>query len=115
MFRFEQLDIWKKAVIYCTKCYKVSERMPKREKYSLADQLRRAAVSISNNIAEGSGSETKKGFKAYLNTSVRSALETVNILYLAKIMTYISEKERKELYSEAEVLIKQIRAFKNSL
>jgi four helix bundle protein len=81
----------------------------------LADQLRRAAVSISNNIAEGSGSATSKNFSSFLDISVKSALETVNILHFAQRRDYVNKEDFDNLYYKAEELIKKIRAFKNSL
>ena len=114
MFRFEQLDIWKLAIDYGNKLYDIAKDFPKEEIFGLGDQLRRAAVSISNNIAEGCG-DTDKGFIAFLNISVKSSLETVNILHFAQKRGYVSETVKNELYVEAEILIKKIRAFKNSI
>lgn len=114
MFRFEELRIWKLGVDYGKECYRIAGTFPKYESYSLADQLRRAAISISNNIAEGSvGSQAN--FKKYLNTSVGSILETVNILNFACEIGYIIEKSKVDMYQQAEALIKQIRSFSRSL
>ncbi len=115
MFRFEDLEIWKLSLEYADKCYNIANRFPQYEQYALSDQLRRAALSISNNIAEGSGSSSNNGFSAFLDISIKSALETVNILFFAKKRKYVDEKNRIEMYKEAELLIKKIRAFKNSL
>jgi len=115
MFRFEELEIWKLAIEYGNKLYDIADSLPQKELYGLGSQLRRAAVSISNNIAEGSGAATKKDFCSFLDTSIKSALETVNILYFAKLRKYISESQRSKLYEEAEKLIRKIRAFKKSL
>ncbi len=114
MFRFEGLDIWKHAIVYAKAVYQVAEKFPKVELYALADQLRRAAVSISNNIAEGSGG-TDKDFSNYLDIAAKSTLETVNCLRLAREFGYISQDEERRLYAEAEILVKRIRSFKNSL
>lgn len=115
MFRFEQLDIWKLSIDYGRKVYKIANNFPKYEKYALSDNLRRAAVSISNNIAEGSGCGSSKGFISFLNISIRSTLEVVNILMFAESQGYISKDKREDLYQEAEVLIRKIRAFKTTL
>lgn len=115
MFRFEDLEIWKFALSYGNKLYDIADTFPSTEKYGLVDQLRRAAVSISNNIAEGSGSATSKNLSSFLDIAVKSTLETVNILYFAEMRSYIDENKRKALYEDAELLIKRIRAFKNSL
>ena len=115
MFRFEQLEIWKLAINYANKLYDTAEKFLSFELYALSSQLRRAAISISNNITEGSGASTNKDFKSFLDISIKSALETVNIIYFAIMRKYIYEEKRLILYNEAETLIKKIRAFKNSL
>lgn len=114
MFRFESLEIWKLAVGYGEKLYKIADQFPRNENFAMSDQLRRAALSISNNIAEGSGGTTKE-FCNHLNMSVKSTLETVNILLFANKEKYINNETRKTLYLEAETLIKRKRAFKKSL
>jgi four helix bundle protein len=115
MFRFESLDIWKLAVEYGNKLYDIADSLPKEEIYGLSSQLRRAAVSISNNIAEGSGANTNRDFSCFLDISIKSTLETVNILSFALLRNYISETKQKELYEIAERLIRKIRAFKKIL
>ncbi|MDD5195168.1 MAG: four helix bundle protein [Candidatus Omnitrophica bacterium] len=115
MFRFEELDIWKLAVEYANEIYDLTKKLPMDEKYNLIGQLKRAALSISNNIAEGSGTSTKKNFCSFLDISASSTLETVNLLHFAKIRHYIVEEERLRFYNKAELLVKKIRSFKNSL
>jgi len=115
MFRFEELDIWKLALEYADAIYNTSDRFPNSEKYNLTDQLRRSSLSISNNIAEGSGARTNKNFSSFLDISAASLMETVNLLYFARNRKYITENKRLELYEKAEILIKKIRSFKNSL
>jgi len=114
MFRFEELEIWKLSIVYVRGIYEIANGFPKIEQFALADQLRRASVSISNNIAEGSGG-TKKDFSNFLSIAIKSTLETVNILYIARVQGYISEDQRKKYYLEAEKLIKMMRALKNVL
>ncbi|MBI4133130.1 four helix bundle protein [Candidatus Uhrbacteria bacterium] len=114
MFRFENLEIWKLSIAYGKKCYKIAATLPKEEVYALGSQLRRAALSISNNIAEGSvGSE--QNFKKYLTTAIGSTLETVNILHFALEVGYIDIEIRGEMYEEAEKLIRKTRSFMKSL
>lgn len=115
MFRFESLDIWKLSLDYADKLYHIARLLPMEERFALSDQSRRAAVSISNNIAESSGSATNKNFSSFLDINIKSTLETVNILFFISQRKYIAEKERQSLYNEAEILIKKIRTFKNKL
>ena len=115
MFRFESLDIWKLAIEYGNKLYDIADSLPQKEMYGLSSQLRRATVSISNNIAEGSGANTNRDFSCFLDISIKSSLETVNILYFALLRKYINETQQKDLYEEAEKLIRKTRAFKRGL
>ncbi len=114
-FRFEHLNIWKDAVNYAKKIYILTKNFPKDELFALTNQLRRAVSSISTNIAEGSGSSSKKDFSHFLDIAIKSAFETVSLLYLAKEQGYITEKERLEFYEQAEILVKKIQAFKRTL
>lgn len=114
MFRFENLEIWKLASEYAKNCYLLANKFPTVEKFSLSDQLRRASISISNNIVEGSAFGPIK-FRSYLDISIGSALETVNILSFACQVGYVEDKEKEEMYASAEMLIKKISSFKKSL
>jgi len=115
MFRFEELEIWRLAMEYADNIYDLTMKFPKEEKYNLVDQLRRAALSVPNNIAEGSGTGTLRSFKSFLDISISSIYETVNLLHFAKRRGYISDQERVRFYKKAETLVKKIRTFKNKL
>jgi len=114
-FRFEQLQIWQAAILFVNTIYTITRTFPSEERFSLTDQLRRSASSISANIAEGSGSSSKKDFMHYLDIAIKSTYETVSHLVIAKEQSYLPETSYKKLYSEAELLSKMIRAFKASL
>lgn len=114
-FRFENLEIWKLSIDYGNKIYDIADCLPQKELFGLGSQLRRSAVSISNNIAEGSGSSTIKDLKNYLDISIKSTLEVVSMLFFAEKRNYIIESRKLELYEEAEKLIRKTRAFKKSL
>jgi four helix bundle protein len=114
-FRFETLDIWKDSNSFVNNIYQISKKFPREELFSLTDQLKRSAASVSANIAEGSGSSSKKDFSHYLDISIKSIYETISHLYLAKQQDYIPDKTRQDLYDEAEILVKKIQAFKKWL
>lgn len=113
MFSYESLDIWKLAILYTKEIYIETTNFPKNEQYGLISQLRRAAISISANIAEGSGATGLKDKLNYLDIAIKSALETTSELQIAFELGYLNEKMRNKLYQQAELLIKKIRAFKN--
>lgn len=114
-FRFEKLEIWKMAIDYANKIYDLADSLPEKELFGLGSQLRRSAVSISNNIAEGSGSSSIKEFKNYLSISIKSTLEIVSMLFFSEKRNYINKLQREILYKEVEILIKKIYSFKKSL
>jgi len=99
----------------CLKIYKLTRNFPREEQFALADQLRRSSSSISANIAEGSGSSSKKDFSRYLDIAIKSVYETVSHLYLAEKQNYFSNEIRLDLYVEAETLVKKIQSFKKWL
>ena len=114
-FRFQKLEIWKAAISYAKHIYEITKKLPKSEVFGLISQLKRAALSISSNIAEGSGSTTINDFSHYLDISIKSTIETVSQLLFAFEMEYLSEKDIAPLYDEAEILIKRMQSFKKSL
>lgn len=114
-FRFEQLDIWKDAIQIGAGLFEIAERAEKAKKYRFAEQLNGAALGISNNIAEGSGSVSNKEFARYLNIARSSLFETVNLLYIYEERALITEAERKALYEKLLKLSRQIHNFRKSL
>ncbi len=115
MFKFELLEIWKLANDYADEIYKITKDFPKDEQFNLTNQLRRSSSSIPDNIAEGSGSQTVKDFKNYLQISIKSAFESVSQLDRAKRRYYIDEEMRSRMYNQAEILVRKINSFKKWL
>ena len=115
MFAYESLEIWKLSIIYAKEIYKITTVFPKDELYGLSSQLRRAAVSISANIAEGSGSMTIKDKLNFLDIAIKSALETTSEIQISLELNYINKNTRDDLYEQAEKIIRKIRAYKKFL
>lgn len=105
---FRNYKVWQDAVQYATKVYKVTSEMPWFEKKGLCDQLQRAAVSISSNIAEGSAKPSNVEFAHYLDASVGSAYEAETQLFISKNVGYISEDLYNELLIELQGIEKQL-------
>jgi len=118
-FKFEKLEIWQQSLDYADMAYDIAELLPAKEKYNLSDQLRRAATSISLNIAEGSTGQTDKEQSRFLGISLRSLIETVACIHLISKRNYcVNEGEKnklKLLYKEANHLAARIQAMRNSL
>ncbi len=113
-FRFEDLQVWQKAMDLDEQINQLTKTFPKEEIYILTSQIKRAADSVILNIAEGSTGQSKATFKVFLSYSLRSAIEVVACLFIAKRREYIKEELFNELYSEYEILVKMITALKNS-
>ncbi|MBK7107904.1 MAG: four helix bundle protein [Bacteroidetes bacterium] len=114
-FRFENLEIWKESILISNILFDKAEIAEKIKYYRFAEQLRGAALSISNNIAEGSGSFSKKDFALFLNFARRSIFECANILFIFELRNIITKEERAILYSRLLILSKQITNFRKSL
>lgn len=113
-FRFEDLQVWQKTMDLDDQINQLTKSFPKEEIYILTSQIKRAADSVVLNIAEGSTGQTKAVFKVFLAYSLRSAVEVVSCLFIAKRRNYITEDQFKPLYLEYESLVKMITALKNS-
>ena len=92
-YSFEKLEVWKEARSLVGWVYKVSSNFPKQEIYGLTSQLRRAALSIPTNIAEGSGRGTSKDQVKFYQYAYSSALEVINLLYIATDLLYLDEED----------------------
>jgi four helix bundle protein len=87
----ENLEAWTKSIDLVVEIYKATERFPKEEKYSLTSQLRRAAVSVPANIAEGAGRYSAKEFAHFVSNAQGSASELETELIIAYRLGYLSE------------------------
>jgi len=91
-FRFENLEIWKRAIMLSDEINEIAKRFPKIELFNLSSQIKRAADSVVLNIAEGSTGQTKSEFCRFLNYSLRSGIEVASCLFIAKKEDYIFPK-----------------------
>jgi four helix bundle protein len=114
-FRFEKLDIWKESIEISDVLFDYADKADDKRLYKFAEQLRAAGMSISNNIAEGSGSFSDKEFANFLNISRRSIFECANILYIFERRGIITQFERTTIYSKLIILSKKITNFRKSL
>lgn len=114
-FKFEELRVWQKSVQLTSLIDEVADEFPKKELYNLSNQIRRAADSVSLNIAEGSTGQTNPEFKRFLGISLRSGIEVIGCIYLAKERNIISDENFNKIYKEYESLITSIQALRKSL
>ena len=114
-FRFEKLEIWQEAIEISDVLFDYCDKSDALRFYKFAEQLRAAAMSISNNIAEGSGSFSDKEFSNFLNISRRSIFECANILHIFERRKIITSSEKTTMYFKLIILSKKITNFRKSL
>ncbi|HEY6046090.1 MAG TPA: four helix bundle protein [Pyrinomonadaceae bacterium] len=98
----EKLDVWKKAIEFVIAIYKETETFPRDEKFGLNSQLKRAAVSIPANIAEGAARRSNKEFLHFLSNAQGSASEVDTELLIAHRLEYLSQPKYKDLIGKLD-------------
>jgi four helix bundle protein len=114
-FRFQDLKIWQLAIKIANELFDIADDLEKKKLFRFADQLRGSGMSMSNNIAEGSGSTSKKDFSNFLNIARRSTFENANTIILLEMRRLISEDKLHKLLKDLDVLCRQITNFQKSL
>ncbi len=100
--KFRDLIVWQRAMDLVTDIYRLSGRFPSNEQFGLTSQLRRAAVSIPLNIAEGSGSDSPNEFKRFLDIALKSTYETMTAVEIAQRLGYLKQQECANLLSQTD-------------
>lgn len=114
-FKFEKLVVWQRAVDLAADIHELTKTFPRDELFILTAQIKRAADSISLNIAEGSTGQPDAEFKRFLSYALRSDIEVVGCLYLAKKRNLIDEEDFKRLYKTCEEILAMINGLKKSI
>lgn len=91
-FKFENLNVWHRSLELSNEVNELAKHFPKYELFNLCHQIRKAADSVNLNIAEGCTGQTNPEFKKFLSYSIRSAVEVISCLFLAKKKNYIEEE-----------------------
>lgn len=99
---FKELKVWQKAIELVTSTYLKTQAFPKEELYGLTSQIRRCAVSIPSNIAEGCGRKTEKDFSNFLGMALGSAFEFETQLIISKNLSFIQQEDFSVLESEIQ-------------
>lgn len=114
-FRFQELEIWKRGAEVSRLLFQMSEALEQRKCYRFAEQLRAATLSITNNIAEGSGSVSDAEFAQFLNIARRSVFEVANMLLLLSREGYLPGQEITPIINELEEQSRMLLAFRRRL
>lgn len=110
-YYFEKLDVWQKGRSFAKLVYSLSQKFPPDEKFGIVSQIRRAAVSVCCNIAEGVNRNTGKEQARFTEIAYGSLMEVLNLLILSNDLAFISEKE----VIECRMLIEELSNKLNSL
>ena len=114
-FRFQDLKIWQLAIEIANELFDIADELEKKKLFRFAEQLRASGLSMSNNIAEGSGSDSKKDFSNLLNFARRSTFENANVVIILKMRVLISEETQDRLLDRLDQLCRQITSFQKTL
>ncbi|MBA4390289.1 MAG: four helix bundle protein [Syntrophus sp. (in: bacteria)] len=114
-FRFQDLDIWEESIEIGNILFDIADKLEENKLYRFSEQLRGAAMSVSNNIAEGSGSTSKNEFSHFLNIARRSAFENANILLILNKRNLISIQVLESLLDRIDVLCRKIMNFRKAI
>ncbi len=112
---FKELSVWQKAYQLCLEIYRLTKRFPKEEAYNLTSQIRRAAVSVPSNIAEGYGRRTGPDYIRSLYISYGSVCELETQIMLAGDLEYFSKKDLDKILSELAEVERMLKALIRSL
>jgi four helix bundle protein len=115
MFRFEKLDVWQQAVEHASHIYRVTRNFPPDERFGLTSQLRRAAVSVAANIAEGCGRSSDGDFVRFIEIAYGSLMEVVSHAQIAKLQGFITTETHESLYLKSDELARMLSGLRSSL
>lgn len=115
MFRFEKLDVWKKAIDLADVVYAITRSFPDYEKFGLANQMRRCAVSISSNIAEGSGRSSNRDFARFVEIAYGSTMELVSQIHIAQRQEFTPVEQARDIYRQCDEVARMLSGLKASL
>lgn len=115
MFTFEKLDAWQQAIDLAKVVYDQTRSFPSDERFGLTNQMRRAAVSVSSNLAEGSSRSSRADFARFVEISAGSLFEVVSQAFVAKRQDFLTPEKFEELYALAERQGKILSGLRNSL
>ena len=115
MFNFEKLEAWQKAIDFADLIYQETRTFTSEERFGLTNQLRREAVSISSNIAEGSSRSSKTDFARFTEIAAGSVFEAVSQAFIARRQSFFSEDQFRNIYTDAEELSRMLSGLRRSL
>jgi four helix bundle protein len=115
MFGFERLDVWQKSIDFADMVYRVTRSFPDDERFGLTSQMRRSAVSVSSNLAEGSSRFSKADFARFIEIATGSVFEVVSQSIVSRRQGFLAEADLNKLYAAAEEQGRMLSGLRNSV
>ena len=115
MFNFEKLEVWQKAIAFADSVYAMTRHFPADERFGLTNQMRRAAVSVSSNVAEGSGRMSRKDFARFVEIATGSLFEVISQAHIGRNQGFLTEPQFEGLYLLAEEQSRMLSGLRRSL
>ena len=114
MFKFEKLQVWQKSIDFAETTYRATAFFPVDERFGLTNQIRRAAVSIASNIAEGSA-RSDADFAKFIGYAAGSLYEVVTQAKIARNQGFLASDTQEQLYRDAEEISRMLSGLRDSL
>src|SRR5438552_12297382 len=115
MFNLEKLETWQEAINFADLVYTLTRNFPDQERFGLTNQMRRAAFSISSNLAEGSSRSSRPDFARFVEIASGSLFEVVSQSFISKRQGFLTREQFQRLYVAAEKQGKMLSCLRNSL
>jgi four helix bundle protein len=115
VFSFEKLEVWQEAIDFADTIYTLNRTFPENERFGLTNQMRRAAVSISSNLAEGSSRSSRPDFARFVEIATGSLFEVVSQSTISRRQNFLSEADFNRMYSACEKQSKMLSGLRKSL
>jgi four helix bundle protein len=115
MFNFEKLETWHEAIAFADIVYQMTRNFPAEERFGLTNQMRRAAVSISSNLAEGCSRSSKADYARFVEIATGSVFEVVSQATVGRNQGFLSQTEYEQVYGAAEKQSRMLSGLRKSL
>lgn len=115
MFNFEKLETWHEAISFADLVYLLTRDFPSEERFGLTNQMRRAAVSISSNVAEGCSRSSRVDYARFVEIAAGSLFEVVSQATIGRNQGFLTETNYQQLYQAAEKQSRMLSGLRKSL
>ena len=115
MFRFEKFEVWQESIQFADQVYDCTRGFPREEQFGLTSQMRRAAVSVSSNIAEGTSRASDIEFARFVEIAYGSLMEIVSQSFVANRQSFPATPAFNEIYSETETIARKLSGLRSTL